>query len=71
MSNYALLEAAYLIDKMLSKRPDILEALVRNKVRFAVMAATELTTDIPEHSDLKPNKYWDKRARGLGATTNP
>jgi hypothetical protein len=32
------------------------------------MAATELTTDVPEHSDLKPKAYWDRRARGLGAT---
>jgi hypothetical protein len=27
-----------------------------------------VTTDIPEHSKLKPKKYWDKRARGLGGT---
>src|SRR5262249_19006107 len=26
------------------------------------------TTDIPEHSDLTPKDYWDRRARGLGAT---
>ena len=37
-------------------------------VRVAVMAESELTTDVPEHSDLTPKKYWDKRARGLGAT---
>ena len=35
---------------------------------MAVMAATELITDIPEHSDLKPKEYWDRRARGLGPT---
>ena len=29
-----------------------------------------MTTDIPEHSDLKndPNTDWDTRARGLGGT---
>jgi hypothetical protein len=32
------------------------------------MAPTEFTIDIPEHSDLKPAGYWNKRARGLGAT---
>jgi len=37
-------------------------------VRFAVMAYDELTTNVPEHSDLSPAKYWDRRARGLGAT---
>jgi hypothetical protein len=32
------------------------------------MAHDEFTTMVPEHSDLKPARYWDKRARGLGAT---
>jgi alpha-glucosidase len=53
---------------MLVDRQDVLKALIKNKVRFAVMAPTEMTTDIPEHSDLTPKEYWDKRARGLGAT---
>ncbi|HMF17773.1 MAG TPA: PVC-type heme-binding CxxCH protein, partial [Gemmataceae bacterium] len=68
VSDYAVLEAAYLIDKMLAKRPDILAALVKNKVRCAVMAYSERTTDVPEHSDLKDKAYWDRRARGLGPT---
>lgn len=66
--NVALLEAAYLINNMLGNRADILNALIDNKVRFSVMAKDEWTTDIPEHSHLKPKIYWDKRARGLGAT---
>ncbi|KAJ3399335.1 hypothetical protein HDV05_001853, partial [Chytridiales sp. JEL 0842] len=37
-------------------------------IRAALMAESELTTDIPEHSDLTPKEYWDQRARGLGAT---
>jgi hypothetical protein len=53
---------------MIGQRPDILAAIARNHVRLAVMAPTEMTTDIPEHSDLTPKDYWDKRARGLGAT---
>ena len=32
------------------------------------MAHNELTTQIPEHSDLQPDYYWDRRARGLGST---
>src|SRR5262245_54471543 len=57
VSDYAVLEAAFLIDHMLAKRPDILAALVKNKVRCAVMAYSERTTDIPEHSDLKDKAY--------------
>jgi len=68
VNDFALLEAAYLLGKMLDGRDDILQALVRNKVRVVVMARDEFTCDIPEHSDLKPRAYWDKRARGLGAT---
>jgi hypothetical protein len=67
-SDYGLLEAAYLIDRMLSGRDDIRQAMIRNRVRFVVMAPTEMTTAVPEHSDLTPPKYWDKRARGLGAS---
>jgi len=68
VSDYALLEAAYLINRMLVDRPDICKAIARNKVRMVVMGVDEFTTDVPEHSDLAPAGFWDKRARGLGAT---
>ncbi len=64
----ALLEGAWILQQMLGARPEILEAMGRNKVRFAIMAHDEFTTSIPEHRDMKPAPYWDKRARGLGAT---
>ncbi|RKU16008.1 hypothetical protein C6503_13065 [Candidatus Poribacteria bacterium] len=65
---YALKEAAWLIRQMIGHRQDVLQALAKNNVRFAVMAHNELTTQIPEHSDLQPDYYWDRRARGLGPT---
>lgn len=68
VNDYAMLEAAYLINQMLKPRPDVRKALIESKCRCAVMAYDELTTDVPEHSDLKPKEYWDRRARGLGAT---
>ena len=64
----AVAEAVWLIDRMLAKRPDVARAIARSPVRFVVMAHDEFTTDVPEHADLKPRAYWDKRARGLGAT---
>lgn len=64
----AHLEAAYLIRTMLAHRPELIDAVGRNNTRFVIMAPTEMTTDVPEHSDLAPKAYWDKRARGLGAT---
>jgi alpha-glucosidase len=68
VSDAALQEATEIVNAMLGARDDIRRALVRNRVRVVVMARTEMTTDVPEHSDMTPKDYWDKRARGLGAT---
>ena len=68
VSPYAVKEAVWLIRQMVGHRQDVLQALAKNNVRFAVMAYNELTTQIPEHSDLQPDYYWDRRARGLGST---
>lgn len=49
----------------------ILNNMIRLNTRIAIMAQTEVTTDIPEHADLPtffPDVDWDTRARGLGAT---
>jgi cyclophilin family peptidyl-prolyl cis-trans isomerase len=37
-------------------------------VRLTVMAYNEYTTDVPEHRDMKPRVFWDRRARGLGGS---
>lgn len=68
VSDFALLEARYLVLQLIGHRPELLAAIAKNRVRLAIMSPTQLTTDIPEHSDLTPKEHWDKRARGLGAT---
>ena len=68
VSDYALKEAAYLIDRMLINRPDVRNALIDAKVRFVIIGVNEVTTDMPEYRTLTPKDYWDRRARGLGAT---
>ena len=68
VSDFALQEAAFLIRKIVGNRNELLTLLNKNKVRFVVMARDEYTTDVPEHADLTPSIYWDRRARGLGAT---
>jgi xylan 1,4-beta-xylosidase len=65
VSDAALLEAAYLIDQMLAHREDVRQELIKRRVRFVVMAPTEMTTDVPEQSHMD-SEYWDRRARGLG-----
>ncbi len=68
VSDAALLEARYLIDKLLGEREDILKAMIQRGCRFMVMAPTEMTTDVPEQRHMKndPKTNWDQRARGLG-----
>jgi len=68
VSDAALLEAATIVRSMLDGRDDILTAMATNKVRLVVMAVSERTCDVPEHSDLNPRTYWNVRARGLGAS---
>ena len=68
VNGYALKEAAYLVDMMLSERPDLRKAMIASGSRLIVIAHSEFTTDIPEYSQLKPKDYWDARARGLGGS---
>ena len=64
----ALREAAWVLTNTFGHRPDIFAELGRQNVRLAIIGYQERTTDIPEHSDLKPAAHWDRRARGLGPT---
>lgn len=71
VSDAALAEAWRLAKEMLPNLAKAREAMIKNRVRIAVMASSEQTLDIPEHADLQrafPNTDWNKRARGLGAT---
>ena len=74
---YALKEAAYLVDFMLAKRPDVREAMIQSGSRLCVLAHDEFTMDQPEfahlgpvpgYEALTPKEYWDARARGLGGS---
>jgi hypothetical protein len=68
VSDDALAEAAWIVRKMLDGRKDILEAMAKQNVRAVIMAKDEFTTDLPEQVNMRPKLYWDRRARGLGAT---
>lgn len=68
VSDYALKEAAWLVNLLLSERPDIRQAMIQNGSRLVIMAHNEYTTDIPEHAHLRPKDFWDARARGLGGS---
>lgn len=68
VNDYALKEAAYIVDMMLAERPDLRKAMIKSGSRLIVMGNSEFTTDIPEYAKLTPKDYWDARARGLGGS---
>ena len=47
---------------------ELTKAMIESGSHMVVMAYNEFTTDVPEHARLEPAVYWDRRARGLGAT---
>ena len=64
----ALREAQWILIHMMEGREDLVRAIAQKKIRVVVMAVDERTLDTPEHADLMPAEYWNRRARGLGAT---
>jgi len=52
------------VGKLLAGRRDVLDSLVRRRVRVGVMAYNEMTRAIPAHRSL--SAFYDMRARGLG-----
>jgi len=68
VNDYALKEAAYLVNLMLAKRPDVRKAMIESGSRMIVIAHNEFTTDVPEYRRMKPKDFWDARARGLGGS---
>lgn len=72
VNDFAMKEAGYLVNLMLSKRPDVRKAMIASGSRLVVIAHNEFTTDVPEYSHFKPKGFWDARARGLGGSkTDP
>ena len=59
---YALKEAAFLVDLMLAKRPDVREAMIKSGARMCIMAHNEYTTDLPEFA---AGRRADARLRGI------
>ena len=72
VNDYAIREAAYLINLMLAKRPDVREAMIQSGSRMCIISWMEFTTDLPDFAQLTPKDFWDARARGTGGSeTDP
>ena len=70
VNDYALKEAAYLVNLMLAKRPDVRAAMIKSGSRLCIIAHNEFTTDLPEWAKMTPKDYWDARARGMGGSAD-
>ena len=80
---YALKEAAYLVDLMLAKRPDVRAAMIQSGARLSILAWNEFTCDqpewqwmattpVPDFPGVPARDYRDARARGMGGSlTDP
>jgi len=77
VNDYALREAAFLVNKMLANRPDVRKAMIDSGSRLCIIGASEFTTDLPEFAELRAPRayagigdknYWDARARGTGGS---
>ena len=81
VNDFALLEAAHLVNQMLAHRPDVRKAMIDSGSRLCVIAHNEYTTDLPEfaklglprgYETLNAKDFWDARARGTGGSqTDP
>lgn len=81
VNDYALKEAAFLVDQLLAHRPDVREAMIASGSRLCILAHNEFTTDLPEFAKLglprgfealTAKDFWDARARGTGGSaTDP
>lgn len=76
---YALKEAAYLVDLMLAKRPDVRAAMIQSGARLSILAWNEFTCDqpewqwmaatpVPDFPGVPARDYRDARARGMGGS---
>lgn len=66
--NQALIRARHTVINMLSFRPDILAQLKINRLRVGIVADEEVTSDLPEYSDVENKKEFNSRARGYGGS---
>lgn len=85
VNDYALQEAAWLVNMMLAQRPDVRDAMIRSGSRMCVIGHNEYTTDLPEWKwmadpsgdngqaeGVTARDFWDARARGMGGSeTDP
>ena len=62
----ALQRTYEIVTRMLAGRPDVVEALVKNKMYLIIMGRDQLYTDMPEYRNHPNPAYQNERVRGTG-----
>ena len=71
VADEAMVQAAYIMDRMTSRTPQAIEKIIDKHVRIGIVGRHENITDMPECRDWNtrwPQTNWDTRGRGYGAT---
>ena len=72
VSDSALVVCRKTVLYLLARIPDVKDILLTKHVKIAIIGSREQTTDIPEYralNQLFPDTDWDRRTRGVSATT--
>ena len=66
VDNLALQRTYEIVTRMLAGRPDVVEALVKNKMYLIVMGRDQVYTDMPEYRNHPNPTFQNERVRGTG-----
>ena len=66
VADAALQRTHQIVTRMLAGRPDVVEALVKNKMYLIVMGREQVYTDMPEYRNHPNPAYQNERVRGTG-----
>lgn len=69
VSDEALKRAWHIANEMVGHHHEYLKTIAQQGIVIAIIGKNENISDIPEYAGLDP-KYWNARARGLGATSD-
>ena len=66
VADLALQRTYEIVTHMLAGRPDLLQAMVRNRMYLVVIGKDQLYTDMPEYRNRPNPDYLNERVRGTG-----
>ncbi|HEY0548722.1 MAG TPA: hypothetical protein VGF13_03915 [Verrucomicrobiae bacterium] len=66
VADLALQRTYEIVTRMLAGRPDVVEALVKNKMYLIVMGRDQVYTDMPEYRNHPNPAFQNERVRGTG-----